>query len=80
MEFCDVSSVALSARMNWCSCASVVIFANSGETNSLSQFFSPVFSPQCVVQCTLHEFFFQLELSSRLVIRDTDIAWTSRRL
>ena len=44
-------------RVNWCSFASVVIFSNSGEINSLSQF-SAVFSHQCVVQCTLHEFAF----------------------
>ena len=44
-------------RVNCCSCASVVIFSNNGETNSLSQF-SAVFSHQCVVQGTLHEFAF----------------------
>ena len=38
-------------------CASVVICSNSGEINALSQL-SAVFSPQCVVQCTLHEFAF----------------------
>ena len=38
IELCDVSSVDLSACVNWCSCASVVIFSNSGETSSLSQF------------------------------------------
>ena len=36
-------------RVNWCSCASVVIFSSSGEINSLSQSCA-VFCPECVVQ------------------------------
>ena len=35
---CGLSSVILSARVNWCSCASVVIFSNSVVINSLSSF------------------------------------------
>ena len=46
IELCDVSSgrvagIFFSARVNWCSCASVVIFSNSVVINSLSSFSVP---------------------------------------
>ena len=43
----------LSARVNWCSCASVVIFSNSGEISLLFQFSLPfsVFSVLRSARC-----------------------------
>ena len=48
IELCDVTSGRVagllffsSARVNWCSCASVVIFSNSVVINSLSSFSVP---------------------------------------
>ena len=61
IELCDVSSGRVaglllffpSARVNWCSCASVVIFSNSVVINSLSGFSVPfsVISMLCGARC-----------------------------
>ena len=61
-----------SVRVIWCSYVSVVIFSNSFVINSLSGFSVPFSVISVVAQCTLHEFAFQLELWSRLIIIDTD--------
>ena len=47
-----------SARVNWCSCANVVIFFEQCCGQFVVLFLCPVFSHQCVAQCTLHEFAF----------------------
>ena len=47
----DLSSVVPSARVNWCCCASVVIFSNSDVINSLSSFLSRFQSSVC---CAVH--------------------------
>ena len=55
---CGLSLVVPSARVNWCSCASIVIFFEQCCDQFVVQFLCPVFSHQCVAQCTLHEFAF----------------------
>ena len=48
---CGLSFAVLSARVDWCSCASVVIFSNSVVFNSLSSF---LFRFQSSVCCAVH--------------------------